>query len=121
MQQLTYEISKQRYVEAQRRRRRLRSEPLQRGPREIVIRLAGAGDHDGLRLLAALEGQALSSGPWLYAEADGSPAAALRIADGAVLANPFTRTSELRRVLDLWARELTGKRRRRWLPAFASR
>jgi hypothetical protein len=117
MQQLTYEISRQRHAEAGRRRTRPIGEPTPRGPREVVIRLASAADDDSLRLLAALEGRTLSDGPWLYAETDGSPAAALRLVDGAVLANPFTRTVELRRVLDVWARELTGRRRRRWLPA----
>jgi hypothetical protein len=113
MSELTHEIARQEHAERIKHSRQRPEQGLTSGPREVVLRLATREDAGALELLAALEGLPLASGQWLYAEADGAPAVALHLADGALLTNPFARTLELRHVLELWARELTGQRRRR--------
>ena len=115
MQELIYEINRQRQEEL--RRRSSRPAPTrQEAPARIVIRYAAESDRGALRRLATLEGAELLPGSWLLAVADGSLAAALHLDDGIVLADPFARTQAVRRVLELWAAHLTGRRtrRRRW-------
>src|SRR3954452_22326195 len=120
MQQLTHEITKQRQQELRRdgnRPARQRAD----APEELVIRLAAARDRAALERLAAFEGIELPGGSWLCAGADGAVTAALRLDDGTVLADPFARTSALRRVLEVYGAQLGGRRRRRWRPALSRR
>ena len=74
------------------------------GLNPIVIRRAGTADAAALERLAALDSAHLPSGDLLVAEVDGEPRAALRIADGAFVADPFWPTAELVELLRVRAR-----------------
>ena len=119
MNQLNHEISRLRQQELNRKLSRL--VPVDReAPGRIEIRLAAERDEAALRRLAALDGSELRQGGWLLALADGALTAALRLDDGTVLADPFARTTAVRHLLQTWATQLTGRRRRRrWLPALS--
>ena len=65
------------------------------GSNAFVIRLATADDDDVVQRLAALDSARPPSGRILVGEIDGSPAAALSLSDGRVVADPFTRTDLL--------------------------
>jgi hypothetical protein len=81
----------------------------------IVIRRAGAADAKVLARLAALDSATAPGADSLIAELDGRPVAALDLAHGRVVADPFTRTSDLVELLRLRAtrmREHAGRRRR---------
>jgi hypothetical protein len=89
----------------------------------IVIRRAGAADATVLARLAALDSATAPGADSLIAELDGRPVAALDLARGQVVADPFTRTIDLVDLLRLRAsrmREHAG-RRRRGSRAFAHR
>jgi hypothetical protein len=118
MNQLNYEISRLRQQELERKLSRFVA-PNRETPDRIEIRLAADRDAAALHRLAELEGAELRPGGWLVALADGSLTAALRLDDGTVLADPFARTVALRRLLQLWAAQLTRGRRKRWLPALS--
>ena len=60
------------------------------------IRVATADDTASLRWLAEIDSQApLAAGPVLLGELDGTPQAAISLADGRVIANPFLATAQL--------------------------
>jgi hypothetical protein len=111
MQQLTQEISRQRQAEMRgaAARRALAHTERTAGPLEIVIRHAADRDRAALRRLAALDGVDFVPGSWLVADADGRLTAALHLDDGKVIADPFTPTTAVRRVLELWAAQVTGR------------
>ena len=77
-----------------------------------VIRQATIDDQPALERLAALDSQRPLSGRTLIGEIEGSPAAAVSVADGRVIADPFQATAHLVPVLIM---------RRRSLLAFAER
>ena len=77
-----------------------------------VIRQATIEDQPALERLAALDSQRPLSGRTLIGEIEGSPAAAVSVADGRVIADPFQATAHLVPVLIM---------RRRSLLAFAER
>jgi hypothetical protein len=85
-------------------------------PREdesrIELRLCRVGDTEALERLAALEGRALPEGRFVLAEVDGRLVAALAVACGAFLADPFARTAHLRKLLELRAAQLEEPKRR---------
>ena len=61
-----------------------------------IIRIATAEDEAALRRLAGIDSQdSLTAGPYLVGEVDGNPQAALSLADGRVVANPFVPTAHL--------------------------
>ena len=60
-----------------------------------VIRLANDEDAVGLRRLAELDSQRPLAGRALIGEIDGTPAAAVSLADGRVIADPFRNTVAL--------------------------
>ena len=66
---------------------------------EISLRLAGAIDRAELERLAILDERPLPPAPHLIARCDGELAAALSLATGELIADPFRRTAELRRLL----------------------
>jgi hypothetical protein len=69
-----------------------------------------SSDADGeLARVAARDSQILPDGPWLVAEVEGSPLAVLSLADGAFVADPFSRTVELRALLELRADQLATR------------
>jgi hypothetical protein len=74
---------------------------------QVTIRPANADDSAALTRLATIDSAPVPSGPLLLAEVDGELHAALALADGRVIADPFVRTSALVELL----RERTPTRR----------
>jgi hypothetical protein len=73
----------------------------------IDIRWADArGDEAVLRRLAHLSSRALPRGPFLLAESDGEPLAALSVSTGESVADPFVATADLVALLELRAAHL---------------
>ncbi len=70
----------------------------------ISIRPAQDGDRPLLRRLAALDSAEPLSGDVLLAEADGEVVAALSLADGRAVADPFRHTADLVELLRTRAR-----------------
>jgi hypothetical protein len=60
-----------------------------------LIRFASRHDSNSLRDLAELDSQKPLDGRVLVAQHDGTPAAALSLDDGSVIADPFQRTDHL--------------------------
>jgi hypothetical protein len=81
-----------------------------------VIRSAADEDEDVLRRLAGLDSQPPLSHPALIGEIDGSPAAAISLTDGRVIADPFRSTAGLRQVLQTRFRVLRTYSRTPSLP-----
>jgi hypothetical protein len=59
------------------------------------IRAATAADADALARLAQLDSQPPLTGPVLLGDLGGSPAAAISLADGRVVADPFRATAQV--------------------------
>jgi hypothetical protein len=72
----------------------------------VVIRTATAADVAALHRLAALDCAACPRGPLLVAEVEGEIRAALPLAGGASVADPFHRAAELIELLRLRAAQL---------------
>ncbi|HEX8743029.1 MAG TPA: hypothetical protein VF712_07835 [Thermoleophilaceae bacterium] len=83
---------------------------MQAQPGRISIRFAGPADAGDLRRLAELDSAAASSGDALVAEVDGRVRAALPVAGGRVIADPFEPSAELASLLELRARQLRADR-----------
>lgn len=79
-------------------------------PQRISIRFAGPADQEDVRRLALLDSAARSDGDALVAEVDGQIRAALPLARGRVIADPFEPSAELASLLELRARQLSGAR-----------
>ncbi|HTU96335.1 MAG TPA: hypothetical protein VMF14_10885 [Solirubrobacteraceae bacterium] len=62
---------------------------------QITIRPGYADDHTALVRLAALDSAAVPAEPLLVAEVDGELSAALSVADGASIADPFRPTGDI--------------------------
>jgi hypothetical protein len=77
-----------------------------------VIRQATSDDAHALERLAALDGQKPLSGTALIGEMDGSPAAAISLTDGRVIADPFKKTAHLVPLLTMRRRALQAVVRR---------
>jgi hypothetical protein len=71
-----------------------------------VIRQATDDDNGVVRRLAELDSRPPLVSPVLIGEIDGSPAAAISLADGSIAADPFRPTATLRQVLSVRARSL---------------
>ena len=76
----------------------------------VVIRPATGADVGAMHRLAALDSAACPPGPVLLAEVDGEIRAALALAGGATVADPFRRTAELVDLLRLRAAQLAPPR-----------
>jgi|HubBroStandDraft_6_1064221.scaffolds.fasta_scaffold185308_1 hypothetical protein len=87
-----------------------RPEPRLREP--VTVRFAVAGDACELTRLAELDSAPRPPDPLLIGERAGQPIAALSLADGAVVANPFVASADVVALLHLRARQLRGTRRR---------
>lgn len=74
----------------------------------ISLRLATSRDDEALRQLAELSGRLQPIGPCVVAEVDGRLLAALPLADGEPLGDPFRPTAELGALLALRAKQLGG-------------
>lgn len=86
---------------------------------DVAIRLARAADAPALARLAALDAGEPPAGRVLLAESGGRAVAALPLDGGRALADPFERTADVVRLLELRARQLRAERTRR--PAGALR
>jgi len=73
---------------------------------EIELRLCRADDDGALERLAALAEQPVPFGRLVVALVDGSLVAALPLAGGCALRDPFARTAHLTRLLELRAAQL---------------
>jgi hypothetical protein len=62
---------------------------------EMVLRADRPTDESTLRRLAALDSTRPLQGPALVAEVDGRAVAAIGLADGRVVADPFVKTAEV--------------------------
>jgi hypothetical protein len=85
-----------------------------KAPESITIRPAYADDHAALARLAALDSAAgIPAGPVLLAEVDDVLRAALSLANGSVIADPFFPTQHLVRLLRAHAAAVAEPRARR--------
>ena len=84
----------------------------------ILIRPAYADDREALSRLAAIDSSAVPDEPLLLAEVDEELRAALSLADGSVIADPFFPTLDLIELLRTHATALSSDRgaRRRHRP-----
>jgi hypothetical protein len=76
------------------------------GTGSVTIRRLSEQDNDRIRLLAQLEGRHEPEGPWLGAEVEGQVLAATSLTTGETISNPFSRTAELRAMLELRVAQL---------------
>jgi hypothetical protein len=80
----------------------------------VTLRHATTADEQPLRDLASVDSQRLPAGPFLVAEVEGRPYAALSLGDGTAIADPFERTAELVELLRTHgAAKASSKRRSR--------
>jgi hypothetical protein len=77
----------------------------------IIIRRAGAADAHILTRLAALDSAVQPGDDSLIAEIDGRAVAALDLADGRVVADPFARTADVIELLRLRATRVRRSKR----------
>ena len=83
-----------------------------------IIRIATAEDEAALGRLADIDSQdPLTAGPYLVGEVDGTLQAALSLADGRAVANPFVPTAQLLAHLRMRAGALRTYERMPSLPA----
>lgn len=88
---------------------------------EIELRLCRVGDDPALEQLAALAERPLPFGRFVVALVDGRLVAALPLAGGRPLTDPFVRTAHLRPLLELRAAQLREpERRRRLVPRYVN-
>jgi hypothetical protein len=74
--------------------------------RRVTVRLAEPRDEHALRLLAALDSTHPPNGEVVVGEMGGAIQAAVPVAGGRAIANPFVRTAELVKLLELRAGQL---------------
>ena len=86
----------------------------------ITVRRADHRDMAALRDLAQLDSSEGLAGPVLIAEQDGVARAALSLADGASLGDPFHPTADLVALLRLHADQVAETSRESWLAHMAS-
>jgi hypothetical protein len=82
----------------------------------VTIRAAVPADEAALRRLAQLDSAAPPQGPVVVAEVDGGLLAAISLADGRTVADPFAPTAELVAMLQVRAAQLAAPAHgaRRW-------
>src|SRR5438046_6171047 len=84
--------------------------------RHVSIRRVDEDRDRSLARVAALDSQRLAPGPWLVGEVEHSVIAVLSLSTGSFVADPFSRTVELRALLELRGEQLraaANHRRRR--------
>ena len=91
---------------AGRRSRALSQERTGATPYEVELRLSRVSDDEALADLAVLAGQRLPFGRLVVAAVDGQIVAAVPLGGGRPLADPFWRTEELVRLLELRTAQL---------------
>ena len=75
----------------------------------LTIRRLGESDARDVRRLQALDSGPMLESPMLGAEVEGRLLAAVSVDTGEVVADPFSRTAELRSLLELRAGQLRGR------------
>jgi hypothetical protein len=78
---------------------------------ELTIRRSRPSDRAALERLAALDSRQLPAGDLLLGEVDGAALAAVRIDDGATVADPFSPTADLVALIRQQARRMSGATR----------
>jgi hypothetical protein len=78
----------------------------------VTIRRLDESDAPALARLVELESEVEFEGPALGAEVEGRLLGAISLVDRRVVSDPFTRTAELRSLLELRARQLESRDRR---------
>ena len=78
----------------------------------LTLRQLDPGDAAAVDRLSALEGRRAPEAPLLGAEVEGRLLAAVSIATGEVVADPFSRTAEVRSLLELRGAQLRERRPR---------
>lgn len=79
----------------------------------ITIRRLGSGDSEALLHLAALDSAPHPAGEWLGLEVEGRLLAAASLDDRRTMADPFSRTAELRALLEVRVNQLQSREARR--------
>jgi hypothetical protein len=110
---LTNEMAQQHIRDLQRDARATRVPDDYRELDRVTVRAFESADRDAVRVLAALEGVHLPTGPVLVAEVDELVLAALPLDGGRPLADPFRPTSHLVALLRLRAEQLRAPRAKR--------
>jgi hypothetical protein len=105
---LTREMSQLRIGELRRagRRRRAPEGYAELDDSALTVRTLEPQDKEAVRVLAALDGQHVPTGPALVAEVDREVVAALPLDGGRALADPFRPTAHLVALLELRARQI---------------
>jgi hypothetical protein len=75
----------------------------------LTLRYADGGGNADVARLAAFDSAPVPAAPWLVAEVEGRVVAALGLRDGEFVADPFSRTAELRPLLELRADQLRAR------------
>jgi hypothetical protein len=85
---------------------------------EMTIRRVDVddGDREAVAELAALDSRQTLDGPVLGIEVEGKLLAAISLATGELISDPFSRTAELRTLLELRARQLRRRGSKLRLP-----
>jgi hypothetical protein len=87
----------------------------------VTVRALRGRDIEPLRVLAALDGRHVPTGPVLVAEMDGELVAALPLDGGRAIADPFRRTADIVALLELRGRQIAPAARHGIRRALASR
>ena len=80
---------------------------------EVTIREATAADEDGLRRLAQRDSAPVPPRPLVIGEVEGEIRAAISVASGATIADPFQRTADVIALVHARADQLRRRRSRR--------
>jgi hypothetical protein len=72
----------------------------------VTIRRLSEAEGDRVTVLAQLDGRHDLEGPWLGAEVEGRVLAATSLTTGETVSDPFSRTAELRAMLELRAAQI---------------
>jgi hypothetical protein len=84
----------------------------------LTIRLASPGDATALRSLAELDSASPLAGRVLLAELDGQPVAAVSLASGSTIADPFRHSADAARMLKVRRRQILGEGGRNGAPTW---
>jgi hypothetical protein len=80
---------------------------------EVTIREATAADEESLRVLAERDSSKIPARPLVIGEVDGEIRAAMSVANGATIADPFRRTADVLALVHARADQLRSRRSRR--------
>src|SRR5437868_57336 len=108
---LSNEVAQQHIGDLRREARasRVWEEPGQLADDGLTVRAACQRDAEAVRLLAALEGVTMPSGPMLVAQVGDDVRAALPLEGGRALADPFQPSAHMVELLELRARQLRAE------------